>query len=290
MYGYTFNGCSALTSVTLPNTIQTIPTYTFAGCSRLKTVNVPNSVEEIGSSAFKDCSSLTTLPISNSVKNVSSGAYENCTGLTSATFPNSVTTIGNQVFSGCTGLKSLTIPKSVISIDTYGISIVGGCVNLKTLNIDNSYCASISKFAGVKEIVETVTLGNSIYEIPEDAFKDCTALKKVTLPNDFTALGKSAFSGCTQLGDVYCPRPRPIPIDASVFSGVQQSTCKLHVPAGTKELYKEMAVWKEFYDINEDAGTGGGGNQSGILGDLNNDKMVDVDDVNKLINIILDLE
>ena len=75
-----------------------------------------------------------------------------------------------------------------------------------------------------------------------------------------------------------------------MFSGVQQGNCKLHVPAGTKNLYSEMGVWKDFYDIKEDADSGSGGNQSGLIGDLNNDKMVDVEDVNKLINIILKLE
>ena len=287
MWGYVFRNCSSLTSVTLPNSLKTIRDHTFEGCSSLKSVNVPNSVEEIGNSAFEGCSSLTTLPISNSVKKIGAAAYQNCTGLTSVTLPNSVTTINNYAFSGCTVLQSLTIPSSVTYIDPYGNSIVNGCIHLKTLNIDNNNFANISYFKAVQGVVETVTLGNSIYTIPENAFKDCTALKKVTLPNDFTTLGNSAFSGCTQLENVYCPRPRPIPIDASVFSGVQQHDyCKLHVPAGCKGKYQAMDVWKEFYSIYEDAGSGGGSG-SGVPGDVNNDGKVDIADVNIVINYML---
>ena len=286
MYSYVFQNCSGLTSVTLPNTIPAIPDYTFTGCSSLKSVNVPNSVETIGVRAFDGCLNLTSLPISNSVKTIQTSAYANCIGLTSATLPNSVKTLYGGIFDGCTGLKSLTIPSSITTLN-YFTNVVNGCINLKTLNIDNELLANISKFSGVQGIVETVTLGNSIYTIPENAFKDCTALKKVTLPNDFISLGNSAFSGCTQLENVYCPRPRPIPIDASVFSGVQQHNyCKLHVPAGSKELYQAMSVWKEFYSIMEDAGSGSSSG-SGVPGDVNNDGKVDISDVNIVINYML---
>ena len=224
------------------------------------------------------------------MNHIETSAYENCTGLTSVTIPNSVTVIGHTVFCGCTGLQSLTIPSTVKSIDTYNNSLVKGCINLKTLNIDNERYANIGTFLGVKDIVETVTLGNSIYNIPENAFKDCSALQKMTLPNDFISLGNSAFSGCAQLKDLYCPRPRPIAIDASVFSGVQQHDyCKLHVPAGSKDLYQAMDVWKDFNSIAEDAGSGSG-SQSGVAGDVNGDGRVDVEDVNKVINIILKVD
>ncbi len=71
-----------------------------------------------------------------------------------------------------------------------------------------------------------------------------------------------------------------------MFNGVQQHDfCKLHVPAGSKDLYEAMDVWKEFYSIYEDAGSGSGG--SGIYGDVNGDGNVNAADVTAVYNIIL---
>ena len=289
-WGYgSFKGCTGLTTVTLPNGLTSITSEAFRGCASLKSINIPNSVETIGSHAFEGCASLTSLPISNSVKTIESQAYANCTGLTSVVIPNSVKTLYGGIFSGCTALKSLTIPSSINSLYYTFSEFVKGCTSLKTLEIDNEKLANIGFFSDVKEIIETLKLGNSIYTIPENAFNGCTALKKVTLPNDFITVGKSAFSGCTKLEHVYSLRPRPIPIDATVFTGVQYDKCQLHVPSGCKEHYQEMDVWKEFRNIAGDAGSSGGSG-SGVRGDVDGNSQVDVADVNTLINIILGKE
>ena len=53
-----FYGCTALTSVTIPNSVTTIGYDTFMGCTGLTSVTIPNSVTSIGSSAFSGCTGL----------------------------------------------------------------------------------------------------------------------------------------------------------------------------------------------------------------------------------------
>ena len=47
-----FRFCSALTSVTIPNSVTSIGSAAFAGCSGLTSVTIPNSVTSIGNNAF----------------------------------------------------------------------------------------------------------------------------------------------------------------------------------------------------------------------------------------------
>jgi hypothetical protein len=56
-----FDGCSGLTSVTIPNSVTSIGTYAFRDCSGLTSVTIPNSVTSIGTYAFSGCSGLTSV-------------------------------------------------------------------------------------------------------------------------------------------------------------------------------------------------------------------------------------
>ena len=53
--GAAFEGCSGLTSVTIPNSVTSIGDVAFSGCSGLTSVTIPNSVTSIGGAAFRGC-------------------------------------------------------------------------------------------------------------------------------------------------------------------------------------------------------------------------------------------
>ena len=76
--GGAFWGCSALTSITIPNSVTTIGGQAFDGCSALTSITIPNSVTTIGSRAFSGCSALTSITIPNSVTTIDSSAFSCC--------------------------------------------------------------------------------------------------------------------------------------------------------------------------------------------------------------------
>lgn len=51
---------------------------TFEGCTGLTSITIPDGVTSIGPYVFKDCSGLTSVTIPDSVTEISPGAFENC--------------------------------------------------------------------------------------------------------------------------------------------------------------------------------------------------------------------
>jgi len=201
-YG-SFDGCSGLTSVTIPNSVTSIGNYAFYNCSGLTSVTIPNSVTSIGGGAFYNCSGLTSVTIPNGVTSIGGGAFYNCSGLTSVAIPNGVTSIESGTFSGCTSLTSVTIPNSVTTIGNLNRSIYGGafynCTSLTSVTIPNSVTSiGYEDFYNCTSLT-SVTIGNSVTSIGTYAFYNCSGLTSVTIPNSVTSIGDAAFSGCSGL-------------------------------------------------------------------------------------------
>ena len=89
--------------------VTSIGMFSFEECSGLTSINIPNSVTEIGLRAFAGCSALTSISIPNSVTSIGKEAFEYCIGLTTINIPNSVTRIGNYAFYGCN-----SIPQEIV--------------------------------------------------------------------------------------------------------------------------------------------------------------------------------
>ena len=104
---YVFNGCSGLTSLTLPSSVTKIGCYALFNCIGLTSLTLPSSVTEIGEHAFLNCRGLTNFTIPSGVTKIGGAAFFSCYGLISLTIPSSVTAIGSMAFNGCSSLTSI---------------------------------------------------------------------------------------------------------------------------------------------------------------------------------------
>ena len=259
--GYLVGYHGTETALTLPASFTTgggalieeyeIAKRAFYGCTALKSVTIPESVTVIGENAFSDCYGLTSVIIPDSVTYIADYAFVYCEGLTSIIIPNSVTSIGNGAFRYCNSLTSVTIGRGVTSIGNYAFESCYKLVevyNKSTLSITAGgtdhgevarYAGNVYTQEGGSQLTDTsdgyrfyydgskgylvgyygaqtaLTLPASFkaydgtlvekYEIAERAFYGCTALKSVTISESVTVIGENAFTDCTSLTSVIIP-------------------------------------------------------------------------------------
>ena len=223
-----FSGCSALTGVTIPDSVTRIRLNAFANCSGISHVTIGSGVTNIVSGAFTGCSSLMAFAVADgnpsytaagglllsksgetlvhgvngdvaipdSVKSIGESAFRGYTGLSSVTIPDSVASIANYVFSDCTGLESVTIGTGVTSIELQAFQ---NCSNVRNATKKKKKCEI--PFANVTNLV----ISPGTKAIQERAFSDCTSLVSVAMPDSMTSIVDYAFYGCTALASVTIP-------------------------------------------------------------------------------------
>ena len=134
-----FKGCSGLTSITIPSSITSLGESCFSGCRGLTSITIPSSITSLGKECFYVCAALTSITIPSSVTSLGASCFWECRGLTSITIPSSVTSLGENCFAYCTSLTSITIPSSIIS---FSWGCFYGCSGLETVYFKGKKCNS----------------------------------------------------------------------------------------------------------------------------------------------------
>ena len=134
-----FRDFTNMTSVSLPDGLETIGNFAFNGCTNASftTITIPASVTSTGTYIFTGCTHLATVNFSagSNLTGIGNYAFRNCSALGSITIPASVTSIGTFAFDGCTSLGSINIPAGVTSINSYAFN---GCTSLGTVTLNSN--------------------------------------------------------------------------------------------------------------------------------------------------------
>ncbi len=189
-------GNTTVTSVVIPEGVETINQYAFYNCTALRSVTLPDSCKQIGEHAFEDCVILENVNFDH-VKIVSDYAFNNCKSLSCEEIgganTSAIYTVGKFGFAS-TRFSSL----SLVSLARISESAFANCSKLTTVELGPSTRISAKMFENSGLTSVTVYADS----IDDDAFAGSKNLKSVTIVNDMTYLGARAFDGCTRLESI----------------------------------------------------------------------------------------
>ena len=226
-----FRFCWNVTSVTIPNSVNTICSSSFVLCG-LTSITIPESVNLIqlpgafGAGPLQEInvedgnneycsisgvlfdkgatvllkyplgSSRSSYAIPSSVTTIEESAFEDASNLVSVTIPNSVTSIADNAFRNIGSLTSITIPNSVKRI---GGMAFGFCTGLKSANLEDGVEVIGGGAFYQCESLSDINIPNSVTSIGDEAFYECKELSAINIPNSVTSIGDKAFYECKKL-------------------------------------------------------------------------------------------
>lgn len=165
---------SGITSLVVPESVETIDKLAFSHMANLTNVTFPAGC----GITFSDCKNLKTAKITGNPTVIDNYMFYECSQLTDFEIPGSVKKIGYAAFYN-TALKEAVIPASVTEIDDWAF---GECQNL-----------------------EKAVLSDGLKSIGGAAFYECPELTDSNIPDSVTTLGDFAFGWCPKLKDMTIP-------------------------------------------------------------------------------------
>ena len=97
---------------------------------------------------------------------------------------------------------------------------------------EKTYKVTYVDLYGCEDHLTSVTLPNTLEEIAEICFSNCSQLTQITLPESLKKIGGSAFQGCDNIKEITIPASvREIGQDAFTLSGIE------------KLVIKDLAAW-----------------------------------------------
>ena len=200
-YGGAFSDCTALTSIEIPASVETIGNTAFSDCSSLATVTFEKGsrLKTIGNNAYYRCTSLTSIEIPASVETIEKKAFMHCSSLATVTFEkgSQLKTIAGDsydgAFSDCTALTSIEIPASVETIEATAFK---RCSKLATVTFEKG--SQLKTIGGGYSSSSHFGTYSDYY----GAFSDCSSLTSIEIPASVETIEATAFKRCSKLTTV----------------------------------------------------------------------------------------
>ncbi len=208
---WSFENCTSLTSVVIPDSVTLIDWGAFENCHALRSVNIGGEEKLLNARSFAAASGRRGLAASSEKSmTIARFAFSSCGDLENATIGKWVDQIGGGAFSGCPKLKNVTVEEAndnfvfsdgmILTKD--GETLVSAFGDKTAITVPSGVVTvDQGAFAGYSTLT-SVVLPNSVTMIGEAAFSNATKFATVTIPSSVTSIGENAFVD-TRLATVY---------------------------------------------------------------------------------------
>ena len=215
---YAFRYCTGLESVSLPSTLTTVGNAVFFGCERLRAGSIPDSVTSMGRDTFWGCKALESVKFSANVASLGAMTCYDCDSLTGVVIPYGVTNIGVSAFSCCDNLRSIDIPATATDIDNFAFN---SCPKQERLDLPEGMTAIRCIFSSCSSLA-TVEIPSTVTSIDGATFSGCTNMTSITV-----AAGSSAYKSVGGVlydltGETLVAWPEGLAPPASIPAGVKR--------------------------------------------------------------------
>lgn len=208
----TFDSCSGLISLKIPEGVHTIEPYCIYKCPDITSISLPQTLTNSGYDSISYNTALKSISLPDNLV-MGYQMLQECTSLEEVILPRNLKTIPSNLFYGCTNLKQIDIPESVNKLDPYAFCKCG----LTSLTIPEKVTSLPQWMCNSCNELKHVTLHTGITGIGEGAFALCKSLSAIvyegTETENFslkfheglTTLGDLVFDGCELFTSVYIP-------------------------------------------------------------------------------------
>lgn len=201
-----FRGNTALRSITLPDSLQTIDRHAFSDCTNIRSMTVPDGVTKISLHCMDNMTSLEELTLPAVVEGEGSlwgnSAFSTSrpVNLRKLTITSGSAIVADQ-FRLLPALETVILADSITSIDLRAFYM---CSALKTVELPE-HLLSIGNSAFANTALTEIRIPDSVTSIDPAAFINCASLTSVHLPEGLTGIAENTFSGCKSLRSINFP-------------------------------------------------------------------------------------
>lgn len=199
---------AGISTISLPETLNSIGTYTFYKASLSGTVALPDSLTQLGASAFSGCKEVEAIQIGSGLTDIPKDAFAGCTNLKTITVNNRREDVHIPEIDGVT--VTYTIPSLEATDDK--VSNAEGALSLQqavdqangpvTIEIEKNICLNAPVTIAKGKQVEITANANENYNLFGNKDENLTNLFVVEAGGELSLTGALTLGGWNNTGSI----------------------------------------------------------------------------------------
>lgn len=205
--------------------VRRINETTFQECTKMTSIRLPDNCLEINTDAFVECSALSEVDFGINLLSIDCWAFRGCPMLRYVNLPRRLNYFEGNSFAECPSLAYVNIDEFNQLLYSKNGVVFGG---------DSENTLVMYPFENKAKVVLPSTSGR----ISDYVICEAHELTTITIPDSYSYFSWYNFYNCPKLSKIYFTRFAPTRYPGNCFVGLAENY-RIYVPNGAVELYQE---------------------------------------------------